>query len=197
MALSQGRCLAEALVLHPQESAAALICVRTDWADPAALNGGSDVSRPAARKHIDRLDADFKTLVTALLGQQRVFDLGDEIILHDDGSIVTTPDGCPVLRVGAMNYPAVILPSMVSLAASTFRLLQEFQNLGGPIFLAGEAPTLVEGLPSAELALVIEVPPGTVIAQGELLDPAPDIGDRLAYRLPAGTPATFSQPISH
>jgi len=85
----------------------------------------------------------------------------------------------------------------VSLAASTFRLLQEFQNLGGPIFLAGEAPTLVEGLPSAELALVIEVPPGTVIAQGELLDPAPDIGDRLAYRLPAGTPATFSQPISH
>jgi len=49
----------------------------------------------------------------------------------------------------------------------------------------------------ADIALVIEVPPGTVIAQGELLDPAPDVGDRLAYRLPAGTPATFSQPISH
>lgn len=156
LALSQGRCLAEALVLHPQESAAALVCVRTDWADPAALNGSADVSEPAGRDHIKRLDADFKKLVSTLLGQQRVFDLGDEIILRDDGSVeFDAASQRPLLQVGAMHYPVVILPSMVTLAASTFRLLQEFHRLGGPIFLAGEAPTLVEGLPSDELAVLL------------------------------------------
>ena len=156
VALSQGRSLAEALVLHPQESAAALLCVRTDWDNPAALDGSADVSEPAARDHIQRLDDDFQALVRSLLGQQRVFDLGDEIILRDVGSVeFDAPSQGPLLRVGEMTYPVVILPSMATLAASTFRLLQEFHRLGGPIFLAGDAPTLLEGLPSAELATLL------------------------------------------
>ena len=188
MALSQGRCLAEALVLHPQESAAALVCVRTDWAAPAALDGGSDVSEPVARKHIDRLDSDFKTLVTTLLGHQRVFDLGDEIILRDDGSVeLDAASQRPLLRVGVMNYPAVVLPSMVSLAASTFRLLQEFQRLGGPIFLAGEAPTLVEGLPSAEVAALLAVCTRVAPSALSSLLPAPLV------RLEAANNATTSE----
>lgn len=151
VALSQGRPLAEALVLHPQESAAALLRVRSDWPAPAGLSMGSDIAFSDAKAKIEALDATFQATITTLLGAQRVFDLGDETILADIGSVARTADGRPVLRVGAMDYPAAILPSMLSLAESTFGLLRDFLAAGGLVFLAGEAPSLVEGLPSDEL----------------------------------------------
>lgn len=166
VALSQGRPLAEALLLHPQESAAALLTVRTDWPSPAALAMGSDIATPDTKARIENLDTAFQTTVTALLGAQRVFDLGDETILADIGSVAHAADGRPVLRVGAMDYPAVILPALHTIAEKTFRLLHAFHAAGGPILLAGEAPVLVEGRPSADLAALLATCPR--VAPGEL-----------------------------
>ena len=155
-ALSKGRPVAEALVLHPQESAAALFRVRTEWSSPDALNSSDDIATPEAKERIVRLDEDFKAVVGALLGSQRTFDLGDETLLRDMGSVVpAVAGGRPVLRVGAMDYPAIVLPSLIGVAASTFGLLQEFRDQGGPVLLAGDVPTLVEGMPSEELAAFV------------------------------------------
>lgn len=165
-ALAQGRPVAEALVLHPQESAAALLRVRAEWPAPDALNSSSDIATPEAKERISRLDADFKGLVSALLGAQRVFDLGDETLLRDLGSVVRSADDArPRLRVGAMDYPVVVLPSLVGVAESTFRLLREFRAQGGPVLLAGEAPALVEGLPSGELAEFVAACPRVPVAE--------------------------------
>lgn len=155
VALAQGHCLAEALVIHPQESAAALLRVRADWPDPDALPGGSDIAAAADRDRIHRLDGDFTAVITALLGAQRVFDLGDETILRDVGAVETTPTGRPLLRVGCMCYSVVILPSLVTISASTFQLLAAFHRIGGVILAAGEIPTLVEGRASTELAALL------------------------------------------
>lgn len=159
VALAQGRPLAEALMLHPQESAAALLRVRTDWPAPDALATGSDIATPDTKARIEELDTAFQTTLTALLGAQRVFDLGDETILADVGSVARSANGRPVLRVGAMDYPAVILPALHTIAATTFRLLRAFHAAGGPILLAGEAPALVDGRPSPELAALFAACP--------------------------------------
>lgn len=151
VAMAQGKAMAEALVIHPQESAAALLRVRTDWINPDSLEMNSDIATPEAKKQIERLDADFQATVRTLLGAQRTFDLGDETILAAVGSVAQKEDGTWVLRVGAMDYPAVIIPSILTLAETTFELLKKFQSVGGLILLSGDVPTLVEGRPSTEI----------------------------------------------
>ncbi len=149
-ALSQGRPRAEALVLHPQESAAALWRPRTAWEQPDALLTGSDPLEAAAKARINELNRQFSAVVGSLLAAQRLIDLGDETLLADDGAVVETPPG-PRLRLGAMEYPAVILPGLVSIAPSTLRLLRAFRAAGGPVICAGDLPGLVDGEPDPAL----------------------------------------------
>ena len=149
-ALSQGRPRAEALVLHPQDSAAAAWHLRTDWDEPAALVTCVDPVTPEAKNRITELDRQFSAVVGALQSAQRLADLGDEGLLADDGSVVVTAGG-PVLRLGAMDYPAVILPGMITVGPATLRLLTEFHDSGGPIICVGDLPTLVDGEPSPPL----------------------------------------------
>ena len=169
VALSQGRPLAEALVLHPQESAAALFRVGAEWPEPAGLQNTA-VTGDEPRQQINQLDSQFKSVVLSLLGSQRVFDLGDEIVLRDAGR-VERQDGRAVLRVGAMTYPAIVMPSMLTVAPWTYRLLREFHEAGGLVLLAGDAPTLVDGRPSSELA--------ALTSRWDRVSPA-EVSDRLA-----------------
>jgi hypothetical protein len=158
VALAQGRAIAEALVLHPQDSAAALFCVRSDWSESAALDGGSTVTTEAVRAHIEHIDQEFHAVVLQLLSAQRVFDLGDEVILADDGRC-TVEQGRPLLRVGAMAYPAVILPTMLTLARTTFVLLKDFLAAGGTVICAGTPPNLIDGCLSSELISLLATCP--------------------------------------
>lgn len=152
VALSQGKFCAEALIIHPQESAFAL------WESRAHLQGddqtrvGSDWSpvTPEAQAQIQQLDSDVDAVIDGLLGAQRTFDFADETILSDDGAVVTH-GGAPYLRIGQMDYPAVILPSMETIAPTTLGLLEEFQNAGGFIVRCGRAPQWLDGEPSERL----------------------------------------------
>ena len=146
LALSQGKFLAEALIIHPQESTFAL------WESRAHLEGddqtrlGNDWApvTPATQTQIQQLDSDIDAVIDGLLGAQRTFDFGDETILADDGSVVAQ-SGTAWLRVGEMDYPAVILPSMETIAPTTLTLLEEFQSAGGFIVRCGRAPQLLDG----------------------------------------------------
>ena len=160
VALAQGKYRAEALVIHPQESAFAL------WESRARLGGddqtriGSDWSpvTDETQAKIGALDREFDELTNALLGAQRTFDFGDETILADDGQVVTR-DGAAWLRIGEMDYPAVILPSIYNLAPATLDLLEEFQNAGGLIVRSGRAPQWLDGAPSQRLEHWLESVP--------------------------------------
>ncbi|MEN6641203.1 MAG: hypothetical protein ABFE08_02020 [Armatimonadia bacterium] len=152
VALSQGQYVADALVIHPQESVLAL------WQVHAPTENGEraypyeeEPTAPGVRDQINELDASAKAAMEALLGAQRTMDFGDETILADDGAVEIGIAG-PRLRVGKMLYPAVIIPAMRTMAATTLKLLQEFQAAGGPIWRCGRAAEWLDGEPSAELA---------------------------------------------
>lgn len=156
--MAEGEYEPEILVLHPGDTAAAL------WrgAIPETEQEGrredlwdQQATDLPVKEQIDRYDSDLKHLLEALAGSQRQFDLGDETILSEDGS-VQHDDGAPVLRVGRMSYRIVVIPSMFTIRGSTLKLLQQFRAAGGPVIRVGESPSRVNGMASPFPAQVLE-----------------------------------------
>jgi hypothetical protein len=114
------------------------------------------------------LDEGFQALSRYLLGHQRQFDHGDETILADIG-IVDIDGEAPVLRVGEMSYPLVLLPDLVSIRATTLALLERFAAAGGPVLSVGSLPTLLDGRGdhSGRLARFLEQQVRRVAMHGE------------------------------
>ncbi|MFA9476682.1 hypothetical protein ACERK3_00100 [Phycisphaerales bacterium AB-hyl4] len=173
VAMSQGRYVAETLVVHPQQSTQALWQGETTPDDPQAVRDVVFQQTPTpVRERIEALDAQLKAVVDALLGAQLGFDLGDETILADSAA-VEHHEQTPVLRVGAMRYASVVLPTMVTMSPTTLTLLKSFEQAGGRVLRCGDAPRWVDGEPSTELdAWLAAVPevlldhlPAAVIAQ--------------------------------
>lgn len=147
-AMSQGKPEADLLVIHPIESA---------WATytPLEFVGYAQVA-PGARPESMRISNEFAALIDRLLAAQVAFELGDESIMARHASVKHSKDG-PLFVVGKMHYKAVALPTCITLRANTVALLEEFQNAGGPIFILGDRPTMVEGEPdSGPLAAILD-----------------------------------------
>jgi len=110
----------EVLVLHPLESAYVEQNVDTPrWSTPRGEQ--------------------FYRVLDVLQAAHRDYDLGDEEILGDTGSL----EGA-VLRVGQMTYRAVVLPHMTTLRPRTLELVTAFAEAGGPVLAVGEFPTMVD-----------------------------------------------------
>ncbi len=140
---SVGAYAPELLVINPLESA---------YID----DPGSGASAPAGNARFGRL----VKILESLQASHRDFDLGDEQILADIGTV----EGGS-LRVGKMAYPAVLLPCLRTVRAGTLALLDRFAAAGGTVLVAGGAPDLVDGLtnaaPLAALARVAKTLPET------------------------------------
>lgn len=117
---STGRTRAEVCVLNPIES---------DYIEPTI---------EAARQR----DDGYERLLRRLMGAHINFDMGDEQIISE---IAAVRDGRFV--VGEMAYPVVLLPDMITIRASTLRLLDEFHRAGGTVMVCGDYPTLVDAAP--------------------------------------------------
>ena len=126
--VSLGKAVKDTLVIHPLESTFAEYTCKAD----ASVVG----SQPSASE-LARADKSFSRLVSTLLLSGCEFDLGDEGTLAELGSV----EG-DVLRVGAMCYQTVVLPSLSVIRSSTLSLLKSF---GGRIIVLGAAPTMLEG----------------------------------------------------
>jgi len=124
---SAGDYAPEALVLSPLESS--FIDAKAD---------GSSMEREDARFTA------FSELLLALQQAHRDYDLGDELIMADDASV----EG-PFLKIGKMRYPAVVVSGLLTIRASTLKLLASFAANGGKLIIAGEAPELLDGRPDA------------------------------------------------
>ncbi len=152
--MSKGNYLPQALIIHPQESAFALWHSRSDVDNQQILAenykwDSAPVYDDSVRK-IKLLDEKFKTVIDSLLMSQWCFDLGDEDILQQHAGI-NTQNGKTVLNVEKQNYPAVIVPQMETIRASTLQLLRSFHQQGGTVILAGPAPKLLDGEKSDQL----------------------------------------------
>ena len=166
VAMSQGKYRAEVLVIHPQESTFALWQSKAHLAGDQATQIGRDWTpiEDPMRDQIGALDRNLDELTDALLGAQRTWDFGDETIIGDDGAVVRR-DGQVWFRIGQMEYPAVILPSLFNLAPATLDLLEEFGGAGGLVLRCGQAPRWLDGQTSPRLDSWLQTVPLVTPAQ--------------------------------
>ncbi len=96
-------------------------------------------------------DAAFAKLRDALLTQHLDFDYGDEDILARHARVAGggNGDGAPVFRVGKARYKAVVVPSLITMRASTLKLLERFRAAGGTVVFVGSPATHMDAQPSA------------------------------------------------
>ena len=114
------------------------------------LGSGWAVYQPRGTEVIDELDQKLDQLQITLMQHQRDYHLADEDLMAlggaTEGKVIRTEDG-PRLQVGKMAYRLVIIPSGVTLAKNTVRLLQEFSDAGGTLISIPPAPTLIDAPP--------------------------------------------------
>jgi hypothetical protein len=152
--MSRGKYIPEIVILHPQESIAALW---TPKLSPGLFNQmierDNDPVAETQKQEIDRLNHCFKRITDLLLGLQRTFDYADEVILEESGKVVFDKN-YPELCIGQMKYPWVIIPPMLTMRPKTLDLLLEFGQNGGTILSIGKLPDLIDGHPSPRLELL-------------------------------------------
>lgn len=119
---------ADVLLLHPMHTAYAV------------YNGKTTDQR------INYYNNEWMRAMNILANNHIGYHLGDDNIMLNHGSV----DGTTFV-VGKCRYSTVMMPSIITLDASTWALLKEFINNGGKVYAFGEKPSLVDGAPSEEL----------------------------------------------
>ncbi len=125
-ALSQGKRIVDILVIHPIES-------------------GFILFSPMDKSKTNKLHEEFEKTLWILMENHYDFDLGDEEIMEEHG---TVSDG--YFQVGESKYKAVVLPPMLTLRESTLRLLKNFIAQRGQVFVMKDYPSHVDGVPDGE-----------------------------------------------
>ncbi|MBO5879136.1 MAG: hypothetical protein J6Q68_01100 [Clostridia bacterium] len=122
-ALTRGKPIVKIGVIHP---------IETFWLH----TGPIDLTSEARRS----LDEKFKNLIEWLLFSQLDFDFISESLLPTQCKVGGAP-----LKVGEMEYDAVIVPAQETLRTSTLIRLEEFQKQGGKLIFMGKCPALADG----------------------------------------------------
>ncbi|MBU4212198.1 MAG: hypothetical protein L6437_10225 [Kiritimatiellae bacterium] len=128
LALAQGQAVSRILVLHPISSAWVLYTPRDTLA-------------------VKALDQEFLELCRCLHRIQLDYDFGDEMLMERYGKI---EPGTWV--IGEARYQAVIVPSAENWSGNTFRLMREFEQMGGLVITVGRRASCLDGRLSDELA---------------------------------------------
>ena len=140
-ALTRGKAVCRVAVVHPIESY---------W----LLWGPTDqVGAERAQ-----METQFAALPETLLKNGIDFDYLDEARLEELCGESRLEDRCgesrgetkPTLRVGKMEYETVVIPPVITLRASTVRILAEFAARGGRIVVQGEQPEYIDAERLAE-----------------------------------------------
>ncbi|HUW57148.1 MAG TPA: glycosyl hydrolase [Planctomycetota bacterium] len=122
--LTEGKPVRDVLLLHPIASA---------WASYDGDRGDA----------VNLWNKRFETVMRTLLGRHRDFDLGDEMILEDYGSVKAGR-----LRVKDVDYPVVVVPPMLTMSSATVNLLEDFLDAGGRMVAVRPLPDRVDSLPT-------------------------------------------------
>jgi hypothetical protein len=132
-------------VLHPASTAwSRLGC--SPWGNPKR-------SEERDVPGIDYYGYELNDFLRYLSGLHYDYDLGDELLLAQDG---TVQNGSFV--IAEASYKVVILPPMDTLLSSTLNLLNAFLDAGGSLIAVKPLPFMVEGEPSKEPISLLEDP---------------------------------------
>jgi hypothetical protein len=127
VALQTGRPRCRVGLLHPIES---------HW----AVNGPAETNSDRQ----SMIEDSFVDALSGMLEGQIDVDLVAESLL----TLHPEQGDSPRLRVGAMSYEVLVIPSIVTIRSSTLDRLDRFTSAGGTVILLGEAPGLVDGVAS-------------------------------------------------
>jgi hypothetical protein len=131
-ALSSGKHVADALIVHPIESTWAVYDPDKTWMqDEAFSRQFADVSDALLECHID-------------------YDYGDESLMEKYARV----EGDRFI-VGECEYKLVVLPPMRTIRRNTLKLIAEFAANGGKVICVAGIPTMLEGAWSDEPAKVL------------------------------------------
>lgn len=125
-ALTRGKPSVKVGVIHPVESF---------W-----LHWGPNDKSAVFR---ESLDERFHNITNWLIEGSIDFDFISEALLPS----LCEKGGAP-LKVGQMEYDAIIVPGCETLRKTTLERLEEFKNCGGKLIFMGDAPSLIDAVPS-------------------------------------------------
>ena len=134
-ALTRGRPVVDIAVIHPVESY---------W-----VHWGPSESTGSIR---NQLEKNFSDIIEWLLFAQLDFDFISESLLPDQFGGVH--DG--KMRVGHMEYRAVVVPAPVTLRQTTVDALTEFEKAGGTVIFMGDCPEYVDAIRSGAVKPVFD-----------------------------------------
>ncbi len=121
-ALSQGKEIADTLVIQPMRS--------------AYLH----YKRSLKAASIATLDNDYNRFVEKISKDHIPFHFGDEGIMESIGSVEGNR-----IRIGECLYDSVILPYCETLTANTVKLIDEYISNGGKLCIVGDKPSRIDG----------------------------------------------------
>jgi len=141
--MGHGSEVRDLLVILPVESAWTL--ARKDWNES---------------REVLAYDRKLFTVRNVLLQAGLDFDYGEEDIMSRHAGVVRE-NGTPVLYVGKAAYKIVVVPEMITIRASTVKLLKDFAALGGKVIFVNKAARYVDGEKTREN--VIDAVGGTLV----------------------------------
>ncbi len=133
-AMTRGKPIVRVGVIHPVESY---------W-----LHWGPTEQTALIR---DQMDESFANITKWLLFGSIDFDFIAESLLPEQCPTASAP-----LKVGEMEYDAILVPACETLRASTLERLEAFAAAGGRLIFLGSAPTLVDAKPDARGAALAD-----------------------------------------
>lgn len=150
---------ADVLIVHPMHSAY-LTYNREEDADS-----------------VRELSASFAALIEQFGAAGIVHHYGDEVLMAKYGSIENRK-----LRIGQCCYDTVVIPSCQTLDSSTVRLLRQYLEQGGRLWLADDVPKLQDG-EKADLGFLRSTTDFSQIAEEKALWKQRDTSVRATYRM--------------
>jgi len=151
-AMTRGKPVVKVGVIHPIESY---------W-----LHWGPAEQTEMAR---NALDQTFNDTTEWLLFGSIDFDYISEALLPD-----LCEKGSSPLKVGAMEYDAIVVPACETLRATTLERLEAFRAAGGKLIFMGDAPKYIDAVPSDAPARLVDKSTKIAISRNALINALKD-----------------------
>lgn len=100
---------------------------------------------------VQKLENCFAEILENLSSLNINYHLGDESLMSSHGSVDKG-----MLIIGEINYTVVVLPYLINITSSTYRLLKSFGDKGGRILTVFDPPLFIDGMPSDDLQTLNE-----------------------------------------
>ncbi|MCD9025554.1 glycosyl hydrolase [Cohnella silvisoli] len=147
--LSEGTPIRDVLVLHPISTAWSML--------------GTEPTFPGAwipdkyTRSVNDYGEGFNEFLRYMLGIHYDFDLGDEIIMEQEGTVKESK-----LYINKAGYSAVLIPPAQTLFGTTIALLLKLLDAGGRVIALEPVPTRIEGVIDDRMAELFAHPQMTI-----------------------------------